>query len=636
MVTATAALGERLNELKSASEMPSPTGVALAVLELTQRDDSSPKDVAKVIQSDPALAGRLLKFANSAFVGLSRPVVAIDDAVILLGVHVVRQLALGLSVLSSTRNGPCKAFDYERFWSCSLATALAAQALCAEARRSFAGNEAFTCGLLSKVGQLGLASVYPERYGEILAAVPGEHGSELITLERQNLAADHSELTAALLADWGLPEILIEAVHWHEQLHDASSPESGRVRVIAETLQLAAHIGRMCVAQDGARAALLPQLLAYGGVQSLSQAQLETLFDKVVEQWVEWGRVLEVPARRIATFADLLDSAQRAEGEAGEALREATRILIVVPEPTLLESLRGQLAAAGNHVLTASDAREGLQIALEARPSLVITDCSPSQMDGLGLCRALREARLGQLLYIIMLTAEGEEEQSLAAFEAGADDCVAKPCSPAVLAARVGAGERVIKLQSEVSREKEENRNHLAELAIMNNRLREAAMTDPLTGLPNRRQALAHLETEWASSDRTELPLACLMVDVDHFKRFNDAHGHDAGDSVLRETANVIRGTARASDLACRYGGEEFILVCTNTDADAAKKLGERLRLAIESYTREESAEHVLTVSVGAAVRTQSMSYPTDLVSAADRALLFAKRAGRNRVCFAS
>ena len=351
---------------------------------------------------------------------------------------------------------------------------------------------------------------------------------------------------------------------------------------------------------------------------------------------MEWGRVLEVPARRIASFADLLDSAQRSEREGDEALCPPTRILLVVPEPTLLDSLRRQLETAGHQALTAGNHREGLQIALEARPSIVITDCSLSQVDGFGLCRALREARLGQLLYIIVLTDEGDEDQSLAAFEAGADDCVAKPCSAAVLAARVGAGERVIRLQSEVSREKEENRNHLAELAIMNNRLREAAMTDPLTGLPNRRQALAHLETEWASSERTELPLACLMVDVDYFKRFNDAHGHDAGDSVLRETANVIRATARASDLACRYGGEEFVLICTNTDADAARKLGERLRVAVESHNREENMEQVLTVSVGAAVRTQSMSYPTDLVSAADRALLLAKRGGRNRVCFVS
>ncbi len=118
----------------------------------------------------------------------------------------------------------------------------------------------------------------------------------------------------------------------------------------------------------------------------------------------------------------------------------------------------------------------------------------------------------------------------------------------------------------------------------MNRRLREAALTDPLTELPNRRCAMEHVLKEWAACERGGFPLACLMVDVDHFKRFNDCHGHELGDKVLRDTAAVLRGAARTNDLACRFGGEEFVVICANTDEDSANRLAERLRRAVELH----------------------------------------------------
>jgi diguanylate cyclase (GGDEF)-like protein len=157
-------------------------------------------------------------------------------------------------------------------------------------------------------------------------------------------------------------------------------------------------------------------------------------------------------------------------------------------------------------------------------------------------------------------------------------------------------------------------------------------MTDPLTKLPNRRYAMEHLNQEWASAERTGLPLACLMIDVDHFKRFNDEHSHEMGDRVLQEIAAVLRSTARISDLVSRWGGEEFMLVCSNTDADAAYKLAERLRLAVQDYTSSAPCKMHPTVSVGGGTRDPSMSDPADLLNVADRALLVAKRTGRNRV----
>ncbi len=306
-----ASVGNRLHELKVAGELPSPTGVALALLELTQQDDVSVKAIARVIQTDPVLTGRLLKFANSAFVGLRRTVVSIQDAVVLLGVHVVRQLTLGLSVLSNSRQGPCQGFDYLSFWSRSLATALASQALCEEGR-VFPPEEAFTCGLLSQVGCIAMASLYPESYGALQRRAAS--GIELARLERSVLSVDHTELTGALLADWGLPRVYLDAVLEHERVIENNDlPNSSRERALAKILHLAAHIARTCVASDPERAVLLPQLIAFAQQHGLVEPDVGELFDAVARDWVEWGKLLEVPAKQEVSFSEMMAQLRRIE-----------------------------------------------------------------------------------------------------------------------------------------------------------------------------------------------------------------------------------------------------------------------------------------------------------------------------------
>jgi diguanylate cyclase (GGDEF)-like protein len=630
-----ATVGNRFHDLKAAGELPSPTGVALALLELTQKDDASIKEIVGVIQTDPALTGRLLKFANSGFVGLRRAVVSIQDAVILLGVHVVRQLTLGLSVLSNSRQGPCQGFDYIGFWSRSLATALASQALC-EKSRSFPPEEAFTCGLLSQVGCLAMASLYPESYGTLQHRAA--NAIELTRLERSTLSVDHIELTVALLGDWGLPRVHLDAVREHEQvIGNDNLPKGSRERALAEILHMAAHIGRMCLAPDPEGAILLPQLITLGQQQGLSESDVGSLFDAVVRDWVEWGKLLEVPASKGVSFAEMVEQVRRIEATPSGEQHQGLRILVIDDDPVIVRRLTHHLEKDGQQVLTAVNGRAGLQVALEAKPQLVITDWMMPEMDGLALCRALRKARFGQLLYIIMLTMQEDEGHLVTAFDAGADDYVVKPYSRRVLEARIRGGERLIRLQQEIECEKEDNRRYLAELSVMNQRLREAALTDPLTELPNRRYAMEHVLMEWAASERGGFPLACLMVDVDHFKRFNDYCGHDVGDKVLRDTAAVLRGAARTNDLACRFGGEEFVVICANTDVASANQLAERLRRAVELYGKRVSVSGVsLTVSIGVAVRRSEMKSSTELLKAADHALLKAKSSGRNRVCVAN
>ena len=159
----------RFEQLKASGALPTVNGVALEILRLSQSEDTTVSQLAHVLHADPALAGRLIKFANSTQSGAARPVLSITDAVKLLGFAVVRQLCIGFSVLDANRTGGCAGFDYRRFWSRSLATGLAAQAFFLRIR-VLAAEESFTCGLLAEIGSLALASLYPEKFTEVLAS----------------------------------------------------------------------------------------------------------------------------------------------------------------------------------------------------------------------------------------------------------------------------------------------------------------------------------------------------------------------------------------------------------------------------------------------------------------------------------
>ena len=310
-----------------------------------------------------------------------------------------------------------------------------------------------------------------------------------------------------------------------------------------------------------------------------------------------------------------------------------TRVLLVDDDPAYRALLKKVLATGEYEVLTATNGREALRVLREEGVQLVVTDWNMPEMDGIDFCRAVRSAESVGFVYVIILTAQADKARLLEAFAAGADDFLSKPCDRQELLARLRAGLRIIELEASLAERSRLLHKVNAELAILNEKLEQMATTDELTGLFNRRQATSRLDELWALAQRYHQPLSCIMADIDHFKKFNDEHGHAAGDLVLENTAFVLKTAARETDVVCRMGGEEFLVLCPNVPASGAALCAERLRATVASrFIPYRDSELRVTISLGVAEREEGIACPDDLLKAADDALYAAKNAGRNRV----
>jgi diguanylate cyclase (GGDEF)-like protein len=609
-------------ELKVSDRLPSPTGTALAVMKLAQREDVTVQEIGHLVQSDPALTARILRLANSPAIGARRPVVSVLDAVVLLGMKTVCQFALGLSLIGKYARGCCEAFDYPAYWSTSLAYAVAIQTL-AGRERCVAPEEAFTLGLLAEIGRLALATAWPDEYGTCLQQAQGE---ALLGLEKERFAIDHDALSLMLLADWGFPAVFLDALRLSRvaEFGDASRAEHlGRQMVFARA------IADYCVADAPLRTSMRPGLSERSAAFGLDEQTFERLLEQVETQWHDWGRLSGIDTRFRRSLPE-----QNAEDTPPPG---GLSVLLVDDDPMMLARLSKQLAAGGHHVATCRDGGAALKYVVEHKPQLVITDWRMKPMDGLQLCRSLRASVFGKSLYLIMLTSNEDEDALVEAFDAGIDDYVVKPPNLKVLQARIRAGQRIVALQQDLAREHAEIERYSAELAVANRRLEQMANTDLLTGLPNRRYALNRLEQEWAAAIRFNRPLSVMMLDLDHFKSINDTLGHDAGDRVLAHAAKILREAVRASDIACRMGGEEFLVIASNTDGAAALRLAERIRAAIELRQPDAiTLPRNLTISIGVAATAGAQPGWKELIKLADQALYAVKQARRNGVKLAS
>ncbi|QDU69584.1 diguanylate cyclase [Engelhardtia mirabilis] len=626
---------KEFEELKATGQLPSPSGVGMRILTLTQEEDCSIDELIETMQADPALTGRIVKLATSAQVSTSRPISSLNEAAMRLGLKTVSTVALGFTLVTGNRSGACTRFDYDGYWSESLACGIAASKLSRELGRADPA-EAFTCGLMAAIGELALACTHPEDYAEIIDRLASDPGLDRKLLETEAFRINHCEVAASLMADWGLPERFQDVVMYLEDETGEDSLDESSMQLF-QVLVDGAIIAKYCMAGRQADPVLLEQLNLLRRRLDAGDIDLAELCDEVVADWVEWGAVLELPTEDMAERVRSANLEQQLSGnkviEVVEAAELPVRVLAVDDDPLSLRVLARHLKEAGHEVHTARNGREALAMTLKLRPQIIVTDLNMPDLNGLEFCKALRRSRFGKRIYVLLLTGDGNEERVLEGFEAGVDDFITKPFIPRVLLARLRAGIRLVRLQEQVERDQEIHMKNAMQMTRLNRQLKEAANTDFLTKLPNRRCAMAHFERTWKHAMDTDTPISVVALDIDHFKRVNDDYGHDVGDVVLQETSRVLRQSLRRQDLAARMGGEEFLVICPGVAVDVASHIAERVRSAVEENVVEFGKfKRNVTVSVGVAQYEPGIVDIDHLMRLADESVYSSKSGGRNRV----
>ncbi|HED66669.1 MAG TPA: HDOD domain-containing protein, partial [Planctomycetes bacterium] len=410
---------ERFEELKHSGKLPSPSSVGMRILMLTQDEECDLDDVVEALQVDPALTGRVIRLATSVHHGGAK-LTSVRSAAIRVGLRAVCNTALSFTVVSGNRTGKCEGFDYDEFWSCALATAVAAETIGRELRISV-GPEAFTLGLLVGIGKLALASVHPEQYAGVLARARGKGSSALIREEEEELFINHREVAAALLEDWGLPEHFSEVALYFDGRTSDGEFACPQTKGLLGVLNVAEVMARVLVSDPERQPYLWPGLKRLCKGLSISASQMCELFDTVAEAWKEWGDLLHVPTSCVISAREI-EEISKPGSNPKAAKRKGLRILAVDDDPVSLRLLVALLKRDGHEVMTAGNGKEALALYLEHGAQVVITDWMMPEMDGVMLCRQLRKTEEGRKLYILILTGRTEQDRIVEAFEVGVDD----------------------------------------------------------------------------------------------------------------------------------------------------------------------------------------------------------------------
>lgn len=291
------------------------------------------------------------------------------------------------------------------------------------------------------------------------------------------------------------------------------------------------------------------------------------------------------------------------------------KLLLVDDEPANIQVLHNVLADDGYDFIFATDGDTALTLATAQAPDVILLDVMMPDMDGYEVCRRLKNDPTTSNIPVIFITALDQMEDEEKGLNLGAIDYLKKPLGPSIARARV--------------------RNHL-QLKSYRDRLEKMAMYDGLTGIANRQYFDHYFDAELKRASRSNSFISLILMDIDHFKQFNDNCGHAAGDECLKKVAKALAETLeRPSDLAARYGGEEFVCVLPNTQPDGAQKVSGQLLDAVRSLNithEHSSAASVVTVSLGCVtVNGETALDAQRIIQATDQRLYKAKHDGRNR-----
>ncbi|MEW6218637.1 MAG: HDOD domain-containing protein [Thermodesulfobacteriota bacterium] len=648
---------ETVLERAGVGELPTLPVVAAKLLNLTRSERTAVGDLVKVVETDPVISAKVLRIVNSAAYALPQRIGSLHQAVMLLGFSAMQALALEVVIFEGlVKGGRRSRFDRVFFWQHCLAVASLAGGL-AEACGHPHPEEVYVAGLLHDLGKLILDARGRIRYREV---VDGRGQSEIpmVEEERQLVGLGHDDLGGHFCAQWGLPERVGLAVKWHHRRFAG--------------LRLAAHDALLVAAVS------LANYLAW--IQGVGSVRLRRhpILQPEVEEIIDLERLdlrallarMDRDVQGVAAFYGL-------QFPAPEQFREHL----------LWANIRlGRVSS--RYYFLKEDAREQLSACLRLRQSLtrphhsleageIVASTLEAVRQDFGFDRVCLLRVDPDSRSLVVVDARDSRGQAgglvgigigLPADAGGFLECLRRK-EPAIISGRTGheatvlaqmrvaalglvpfgigtPSAAVIGVDHAVSRrplDMEALRSlaivaHELGVALENARrfeeLKTRANLDGLTGVANR-AALGEALAVACRGGRDLRPFSIAMLDVDHFKRFNDRFGHQAGDRVLELVASALKSGSRPSDLVGRYGGEEFLVLLAGADTAEAVGCAERLRAEIEELGRllaRRFTGHALTVSIGVATTIPGEEEPANLVERADRALYMAKAAGRNRV----
>jgi len=310
------------------------------------------------------------------------------------------------------------------------------------------------------------------------------------------------------------------------------------------------------------------------------------------------------------------------------------RVLVVDDEDTIRSLIVQVLADEGYETAEAPNAEEALKLYREEPFPLIVTDIYMGKMTGLDLLQEVKTVDASSM--VVVMTSNASLETATTALRAGAYDYLVKPFDDIdMISTVVNRAIDRYKLAADNRALMEHMKQNAEQLEQLNAQLTDMAHRDALTGLYNHRYFREVLTKEIARSERHSRAFSLLFIDIDHFKNYNDTHGHLAGDELLKRLADILRGYSRASTVVVRYGGEEFVLLVPEADTEAARLLAEKLRGVVEKHPfsgRETQPCGKITLSLGVATFPESGRDATTLIDNADKALYQSKHGGRNLV----
>lgn len=613
-------------------------------------------EIVRIIESDPALVARVLRLVNSPYYGVRWKISTVEHAVGLLGFRAIESMVISLTVFDVLKPRGRHTLDFTRHWQHSLAVAAAARFI-AERSQYGAPEEAYTAGMLHDVGRVGLDISAPDDFARLMETFQ-ENSGLTVAIERETIGIDHAAAGEFMLKHWHLDAILAAAVGSHHS-EELGGFDHGKERLAAvlQAADLAAWSAGLGWDASAPRIAVSPAVRQHyeridkEGLFREIEAEMKRaadLFDVSIPDGAHIRASLSAATaaladihtmqreveRRLARKSNALDvisrlAAGRSQGDDGKKVINRVLSSVVSAIGSERAAFFERNRETGELKLAAVRDVTGMQATL---PQAIVP--APREDSALSKCVSHGEAATlsagdgGVLLEALEIKCALCAPVNVGGHAAGllvtGNPISARPFAHGDLEIlMVLAGEAGIALE-----------NHM--LRSETDELKAMAETDTLTELNNRRKLLRLLEVEIERSKRYRKPLSLVMIDIDHFKLFNDTYGHQTGDQILKTLGRLLKNSCRAIDTPGRLGGEEFLVVLPETDLEAAAIYAERVRSLVERLgerLKKRYPLHVLTVSVGITSFNHDQDSLDSFVHRADNAMYSAKNRGRNRVC---